>query len=51
MGGVRRPLFPSGVTWNARGTVNPGMEADAPQAWQRGSPEADHAPKAMPEPG
>ena len=25
------------------GTVNPGMERDAPQAWQRGSPEADHA--------
>ena len=34
---------------NARGTVNPGMERDAPQAWQRGSPEADHAPKATPE--
>ena len=34
---------------NARGTVNPGMERDAPQAWQRGSPESDHAPKAMPE--
>ena len=25
------------------------MERDAPQAWQRGSPEADHAPKATPE--
>ena len=26
MGGVRRPLFPSSVTCNACGTVNPGME-------------------------
>ena len=37
--------FPSSKTCSARGTVNPGMEADAPQAWKRGSPEADHAPR------
>ena len=37
------------MTCNVCGTVNLGTERDAPQAWKRGSPEADHAPKATPE--
>ena len=60
---LRNLIMPSGRRRNGRGqevvvlqqrdlptlgAVNPGMERDAPQAWQQGSPEADHAPKATP---